>query len=639
MIAELAALVPGRTEPWLIQEVLQTDESTIDECTMSGMTRHPDGSLSFRHELSRRALEDSLSVVEARALHAQILKVLTASERSEVTESRLVHHAVGAGDVVAVLKFAPLAGESAAGVSAHREAIAYYRTALVHGDRLDPSDRARMLDRLSYECYLTGLIDEAIDARTRSLTLWRAGRVSLRIGDSLRWLSRLYWFSGHGEQAHRFATQAVETLEPLGATRELAMAYSNLSQLRMLADEMDRAIEWGERAIALARQLDSPEILAHALNNVGGARFHTVGDTGWRELQQSLDVSLLGDFQEHVARAYTNLFSFSLNTRDYVTSSTNLESGLAYCDEHDLDAWGRYMRAFRARARFEQAVWADAAADAEELIAQPGLAAAVRLPALVVLGRVRARRGDEGADELLAEAYALALQTGEAQRICPVTAACAEARLVAWGYGHGTARIAGRSRSRAAWHDPWCRGEQVFWSGAPAHQDKPHRDSRAVSAADRWGFCRRGESLGARSGAGTKRPMRWRTVQDESHRRRALEIFDGLGARPMARRLRKQLQSEGVRGLKRGANRTTRANPAGLTARELQILGLLADNLSNADIARRLFLSTKTVGHHASAILAKLGIASRRDAAKAARRHGIELGERRKAMAARTHAR
>ena len=124
--------------------------------------------------------------------------------------------------------------------------------------------------------------------------------------------------------------------------------------------------------------------------------------------------------------------------------------------------------------------------------------------------------------------------------------------------------------------------------------------------------------------------------RDEAHRRRALEIFEALDARPMARIVRKQLQSEGVRGLKRGANRATRANPAGLTTRELQILSLLAENLSNAAIARRLFLSAKTVGHHASAILAKLGIESRRDAADAARKLGIDLGERRK-PAARPH--
>jgi DNA-binding CsgD family transcriptional regulator len=176
--------------------------------------------------------------------------------------------------------------------------------------------------------------------------------------------------------------------------------------------------------------------------------------------------------------------------------------------------------------------------------------------------------------------------------------------------------------------DPWRLSEQLFWiwrSGGTLEHPEPltepyqlHIEGDFLGAAKAWAAigCRYEEAAALADSP------------DESHRRRALDIFDGLGARPMARRLRKQLQSEGVRGLKRGANRTTRSNPAGLTSRELEILALLADNLSNADIARKLFLSTKTVGHHASAILAKLGIASRREAGAAARKLGIELDPR-----------
>ncbi|MGH7685517.1 MAG: response regulator transcription factor, partial [Candidatus Dormibacteria bacterium] len=63
----------------------------------------------------------------------------------------------------------------------------------------------------------------------------------------------------------------------------------------------------------------------------------------------------------------------------------------------------------------------------------------------------------------------------------------------------------------------------------------------------------------------------------------------------------------------------TRQNPAGLTAREMDILGLLSEGLRNPDIARRLFLSPKTVDHHVSAILGKLGVTSRSEAAARAR--------------------
>jgi DNA-binding NarL/FixJ family response regulator len=94
------------------------------------------------------------------------------------------------------------------------------------------------------------------------------------------------------------------------------------------------------------------------------------------------------------------------------------------------------------------------------------------------------------------------------------------------------------------------------------------------------------------------------------------------------------MREAGVRGLARGPRATTSANPAGLTARELQILGLLADGLSNADIARRLVRSEKTVDHHISAILRKLDVRSRSEAVAVARRTGVfateVVGERRR---------
>ncbi len=176
----------------------------------------------------------------------------------------------------------------------------------------------------------------------------------------------------------------------------------------------------------------------------------------------------------------------------------------------------------------------------------------------------------------------------------------------------------------------WMQGELAFWLWRAGEKVE-----EGVSIAEPFrlhmegDFTRRRTAHGPRAVVATKRLMRSPTARDEADRRRALEIFDGLDARPMARRLRRQLQAEGVRGLKRGANRATRSNPAGLTTRELEVLALLASDLSNAAIARKLFLSEKTVGHHASAVLSKLGIGSRREAGDAARKLGIEITVRR----------
>jgi DNA-binding CsgD family transcriptional regulator len=100
----------------------------------------------------------------------------------------------------------------------------------------------------------------------------------------------------------------------------------------------------------------------------------------------------------------------------------------------------------------------------------------------------------------------------------------------------------------------------------------------------------------------------------------ALRILDRLGAVRAAADVRARLRERGISGVPRGPRRTTSANAAGLTARQLDVLALLADGLSNAEIAARLTLSPKTVDHHISAVLDKLGVANRTQAVSAAHR-------------------
>jgi DNA-binding CsgD family transcriptional regulator len=110
---------------------------------------------------------------------------------------------------------------------------------------------------------------------------------------------------------------------------------------------------------------------------------------------------------------------------------------------------------------------------------------------------------------------------------------------------------------------------------------------------------------------------------DDAAQRSALEIFDRLGALPAAARLRRQMRVGGSRAIPRGPIALTRANAAGLTRRQLQVLGLLGEALSNAEIASRLCISAKTAEHHVSAIMARLEVSSRQEAAAAARGRGL----------------
>ena len=102
---------------------------------------------------------------------------------------------------------------------------------------------------------------------------------------------------------------------------------------------------------------------------------------------------------------------------------------------------------------------------------------------------------------------------------------------------------------------------------------------------------------------------------DEAALRQAWVIFDRLGARPDAALATRRLRDLGARQLPRGPRSATRANPALLTERELEVLELLTEGASNREIAARLFLSPKTVGHHVSSILGKLDVPTRADAA------------------------
>jgi DNA-binding CsgD family transcriptional regulator len=621
-IAELVSLIPGKAEAWLLEEALQPEEAGIEGCLDIGMIRGEDGSLAFRHELARLALDDSIPEARKRDMHAKVLTIL--SSRQGISSARLAHHADCARNVDEVLRHAPAAAAQAATVGSHSEAASHYRVALKYAADLAPEDRARLHELLAYECYLTDQMGHAAEARHVALGIWRASGDKLREGDNLRWLSRLNWFLGRRKEADQYAADAVTALEPLLPGPERAMAYSNCAQLAMLRGDIDAGVEWAERAIRLAEAAGFTEILSHALNNLGTTRLIAGELSGLPELERSLSLALENRLQEHAARAYTNLSTTSVEHRRYEDARRYLEAGLGYCEEHDLDSWYLYMLAWRARLRFELGEWNLASADAEQVLAHPRTSPVSRIPALTILGHLRILRGDPDASAPLDRARELAERTDELQRLAPLACARSDA---AW-IEDDVARIPSEVQSAYALtensRDRWKKGKVVAWMWrASALQSPPTGVAEPYvrefsgdwqGAANAWHElrCPYEEAI----------VLAW--YGDEPAQLKALQIMEDLGAAAAANALRRRMRAKGLLKIPRGSRATTRNHPHGLTRREVQVLELLAHGMRNAAIAKRLFVSTKTVDHHVSAILTKLGVPSREEAVAFAKKQKSE---------------
>jgi ATP/maltotriose-dependent transcriptional regulator MalT len=404
------------------------------------------------------------------------------------------------------------------------------------------------------------------------------------------------------------------------------MAYSNISQLRMLANDVDATRLWGARAAALAQRLGETETLIHSLNNVGTAEYTSGTRAGVDKLEQSLALALEAGLDEHVARAYTNLATGSIAAREYRRGDRYLESGMAYCRERDLDSWLFYMQGWLANSLLAQGHWDDAGRCATEVLSRQSAAPALRIVPLIVIGRLRARRGDPDPWGPLDEAATLAAMAEEVQRLGPVAAARAEA----WWLAGQPDRVGPETEAAlalAAEHDKaWELGELRAWrhragivdTPAEASLPEPFRlelDGDAPAASRLW------EQLGC--------PYEAAIVlsrgDEEPALRASLEALQRLGARQAAARVARSLRERGVRDLRRGPRASTRENAAGLTHRELEVLALVADGMRNGQIAERLVVSRKTVDHHVSAILGKLTVSTRTEAVTEARRRGVSV--------------
>jgi DNA-binding CsgD family transcriptional regulator len=622
VLGAAAVLGPGASLP-LVCEVARQSVEALDEAVRHGMlVADQAGGFAFRHEIAREAVEADLPNAIRMRLHATALATLVRLGGTD--DHRLAHHAAGSGRREDAVRYAIAAAAHSARLGAHREAAREYRLALEFPEVLDRARTAELFDHLSYECYLTNEPEAALMARRRALELHeQVDPSSEAVGASQRWMSRLSWFLGRGGDAERYGDLAVATLEPLSVGHELAMAMSNKAQLAMLSGRVPETLDWGGRAITLARSIGDRDVESHALNNIGTALlFGSDPVEGVARLHQSLDIAIADDLHEHVARAYTNLGAGQARNRSFPEADQNLRAGIAYCSERDLDAWEVYMTAWLATSMLEQGRFEAAARLADSVNQNPNAPPVTRIPALVVAGTVAVRRAEAHADETLAQARNLAAQTGEVQRILPVAVARAEAAWTTGDLEAAGVQLAALDPFSTELFLPWELAEVDWWRRTVGVAVDPRADDPepfALMADGRWEeAAAEWERLGCPWWQGVCL-TRADSVDDA---RRGSELLSTIGAVATRDRLLRERRLGG-QVVPRGPRQRTLANPAGLTARELEVLALLADGLTNAQLADRLFLSEKTVDHHVSSVLRKLGEPNRAAAAAAARQRGL----------------
>ena len=626
-VLDAAAVIGSPVDPALLGLVMGQVAGpvldAVDECLTGGVLRAEGAALAFRHELAREAVLGAISPLRRTDLHARTLAALESIPVERRDLARLAHHAEAAEDAEAVLRYAPAAARRATELRANREAVSNYDRALRFAGGLGDDVRVPLLEAYADASQVAGLGTASIAAREELVAIARRTGDRVMEAKHLTDLAGILVVEGRNEEAEEASRTAISVLSDLPDGPDSARVYRTQAHLRMLNRDTVEAVAWGARAIAIFEHLGDRPGLIGGLNTVGTALLVGGDEEGGRRLlERSLRLAQEDRAVQQVANAYTNLGSAFGEIHRFADADHYLSAGIAYATEHDLDFSRLYGAAWLSLTRLHQGRWGEATDLALEVIRRPTASAISRIMAHLALGRVRARRGDPEVFTALDEALALSAPTGTLQRLAPVRAARAEA---AWLAGDRD-RAVGEARAAfelAARHGhAWFMGELAYWRWAAGDLDTTPDGMAEPFALQVAGDWRRAATAWEALGCPYEAARARTEGNDEAAVREAVAVFEQLGARPAAAAARRRLHELGARDIPRGPRPATRANPAGLTAREVDVLRLVAAGLRNADIAERLYLSPKTVDHHVSALLAKLGARSRTEAVQAANRLG-----------------
>ena len=617
---EAAAVAGARVDRSLLPWVMANLSTSIEECLATGMLI-PDGTgLRFRHELVRMAVEAGIAPYRSMELHARLLAELEA--RGDADPALLAHHADCAGDEAAVLRYAPEAARRCAALGAHREAAAQFERALRNAEGA-AKPAAALYEGVADEYALLDRWEEAEQARRAALALRRELGDQQSVGKDLRILYMTLWRLCRGTESDRAAEEAVAVLEALPPGKELAWAYASLAAACLkMGGTNEATLTFLGKARDLAEKLGYVDVTCFALNVAGLGLADTGGD-GMPPVEESLRIALEEALPARVGGSYSSLLEACAKLHRFADSERYYAEGLAYCEGRELAVFSVSIHGWRARTLTMLGRWDEAAQICARMLGSPGISPVNQLNPLCVLGTIQGRRGQDGAWALLDRALGFAEGTGEPPWIASVRAARAELR---WLEGRPDLAV---TEARAGYDialgraDPWTFGSLAIWLPRLGAPPDPPPDLPEPYTLEIAGDHRSAAAAWERIGRPYDAALAWLGSCDETGLRGALAALDNLGARAAAATARRRMKDLGISAVPRGPRPATRAAPAGLTPREQEVLILLAEGLPDREISQRLFISERTVHHHVSAVLSKIGVTSRTAAASEAVQLGI----------------
>lgn len=625
-VLEAAACLGARTGPDLVEQVSGHGAEALDECLESGMLVLDGDELTFRHELARLAVAETVPARRATGCHQRALAALRRLPPEDVDPARLADHAERAGDRAAVFDYAWAAAERASRLASHREAAAYYARAVAAADDQPDDVRAGLLEVLAFERYMSLDLYGAREAADGALRLWR------RLGDRPRMahnlLSQVNVLKTMGEwlpELEPTVHQAIALLEELPPSPALALAWSMKGVGAVMAFRNAEAEEWAARALALAEDLHDDPARSNAMLWLGLGRAQGGDERGWALAEECRQAALAGRPDEWSSWAVFWPYHVALMTRRYARADELYAEAMAYVLEHGLETTRQFLLAWRGRQLLEHGRWDDAEALVTAVLDASDLGDGRRLMALETLARIRLRRGAD-AGPLLDEARRVE-EPGKPVVEWMLRVPCALAEQ-AWlsGQADEVRRLLEPALARAAERgEPWFLGETAFWlwrvgalAEAPGGMAAPYAlllAGRAQESYEAW----------AALGCPFEAARSLACADDPAALRQALATFDELGAQGERDEAARRLRRLGFRDIPKPRWRPGADPTDVLSRREADVLALLGEGLRNAEIAGRLFLSERTVEHHVAAVLRKLGVPSRVEAGRLARASGVRL--------------